>query len=180
MMSHTRTSVANAFVLCPKSQRSPSAENRDRMAMSGHTAVMIHEPKTTNTSTAATITMSKAQNLRKRRSMWRRFRSLFLLVVMILFILYYKLTSGRVDKLTSGQVNKLRIGYQAIFYSSSGTRLSMSSMRSSRALTTRRVAFMPSPPLPFGKSFCTNSFCRFSKLFTPKGIPLRFEICSLV
>lgn len=111
MMSHTRTSVANAFVLCPKSHRSPSAENRDRMAMSGHTAVMIHEPKTTNTSTAATITMSKAQNLRKRRSIWRRFRSLFLLVVMMLFILYYKLTSGRVDEWTSKQVEDWLSGY---------------------------------------------------------------------
>jgi len=44
------------------------------------------------------------------------------------------------------------------FYSSSGSKLSMSRMRSSQALTTRRVALMPMPLLPSGKSFCTNSF----------------------
>ena len=36
------------------------------------------------------------------------------------------------------------------------------------------------PLLPSGKSFCTSSFCRFSRLFTPNGIPRRFVICSLV
>ena len=68
----------------------------------------------------------------------------------------------------------------SISYSSSACKLSISMIRSSQALTTRRVAFTPYPPLPLGNSFCTSSFCLFSKLFTPKGIPRRLVICSLV
>lgn len=67
-----------------------------------------------------------------------------------------------------------------VTYSSSATRLSISRMRSSQALTTSRVAFTLLPLLPSGNSFCTSSFCRFSRLFTPKGIPRRPVICSLV
>lgn len=54
-------------------------------------------------------------------------------------------------------------------------------MRSSRALTTSLVALIPAPftPRPEGKSFCTSSFWRFSRLFTPKGIPLEISYLLL-
>ena len=65
-------------------------------------------------------------------------------------------------------------------HSSSGTRLSMSIMCSSMALVTRRVAFTPMPPFPLGNNFFTSSFCRFSRLLTPNGIPRNPVICSFV
>ena len=67
--------------------------------------------------------------------------------------------------------------WQIALHSASGMRLSMSSRWSSRARTTRRVALTLSPE---GNSFLTSSFWRFSRLLTPKGMPRRPVICSLV
>ena len=63
-------------------------------------------------------------------------------------------------------------------HSSSGSRLSMSRMRSSRAFVTRRVAL--TVPFSVLKRRLTRSFWRFSSDFTPNGMPLSCVIISLV
>ena len=68
-------------------------------------------------------------------------------------------------------------GMEGVSQSSSASRFSRSRMCSSSALTTRRVALTPRLS---GNSFCTSSFWRFSRLFTPKGMPRNCVICSLV
>lgn len=66
------------------------------------------------------------------------------------------------------------------FYSASASKFSGLRICNSKALVTRRTALTFCFPRPSGNNFCTSSACLFSKLFTPKGIPLNPVICSLV